>query len=158
MSNLRTDARDFIKAQGYAAGDLRRIYILRLADQLDEVERLWHEEVRKASRVSCIVPGCENHRDEGPFEGPLCLPCAAGLRSNGKHTHDAASRLIAAAQTASETTEIEEAELEFSGLAEVFFNAHLPGRTSREAQHQTWLAALGAFRKLWALRRAEASC
>ena len=47
--------------------------------------------------TACIVPGCINREGEGRFEGPLCSPCAEGLRSNGTHEHDAASKIIAAA-------------------------------------------------------------
>lgn len=54
---------------------------------------------------ACIVPGCTNREGEGRFEGPLCSPCAIGFRSNGKHEHDAASKLIAKAARLAELEE-----------------------------------------------------
>lgn len=45
----------------------------------------------------CLFPDCTNREGEGRFEGPLCVPCAMGLRTNGGHGTDGASRLIKAA-------------------------------------------------------------
>ena len=49
------------------------------------------------SNKECLFPGCTNREGEGRFEGPICVPCAIGLRTNGEHGTDGASRLIVAA-------------------------------------------------------------
>lgn len=48
-------------------------------------------------RPKCLFPDCTNREGEGRFEGPICAPCAIGLRTNGAHGTDGASRLIKAA-------------------------------------------------------------
>lgn len=47
-----------------------------------------------SANVRCIVPGCTNREGEGGFEGPICSPCAEGLRTQGAHRHDTASKLL----------------------------------------------------------------
>jgi len=49
MSNLRSDARRFVRVE-YPEGDLARTYIERLAHQVDDVEERWQKAERRTLR------------------------------------------------------------------------------------------------------------
>lgn len=47
MSNLRSDALDYIKRENFPPGHETKVFIEHLCAQIDQVEELWHDEAKK---------------------------------------------------------------------------------------------------------------